>query len=94
LIARPSQRLERTAEQALRFPFRVHVRRVDEVHASVERGSDHALDLGLSQAAHDLPKALASEGHGSEAELGHEHTSFSETVVTHGFSPGRKQTTI
>ena len=37
-----------------------------------QRRANQALYLSRTQASDDLPEALASEGHGAEAELGHE----------------------
>src|SRR5262249_39810494 len=86
LLARPRQRGQRAAEEALGLALRVHVGGVEEVHAGVERGADEALDLLGAELANHLPEPLAAECHRPEAKLRDVETALPEDVIAHAAS--------
>jgi hypothetical protein len=70
LVARPLERGERRADMPLRFSLRIDVRRVDEVHAGVERRPDERLGLGRGELAdasqYPFPPKVIVPRHSSE----------------------------
>ncbi len=85
VLARHLQVLQRLPGELLRHAARVHVGRVDEVDAGVERLADEPVGVALAHVADLSPDAVgAAEGHGAEAQLGDEQAGAAEAMVAHG----------
>ena len=85
VVACHLQVLQRLARDLLGRAARVHVGRVDEVDAGVQRLADQAFGVGLLQVADLAPDAAgAAEGHGAQAEFRDEQAGAAEGVVAHG----------
>ena len=69
----------------LRSAFAVHVGRVDEVDAGVDRAADQHVDLRLFQLADLAPDAglTAAKSHRPEAQLGHEQSRRTKPGIPH-----------
>jgi hypothetical protein len=72
-LARDLQVLQRLAGDGLRDAAGIDVGHVDEVDAGVDRLAHESFGVGLAQVADLAPDALAAaEGHGAQAQFGHE----------------------
>ena len=85
IVAGDAEVPDRLAEDALALAAGIDIGGVDEVDAGGERGLHQRVGLFLPKLADLPPHALAAaEGHGAEAEFGHEEAAVAELAHTHG----------
>ena len=78
-----SLRAERLAEQAFRFTLGIDIRRVEEIHALIERAKHEPIGLLLTELAHDRPKTAPAERHCAKTNFRYEKASTAEPSVLH-----------